>query len=833
MVKPFKFFNKPVLKVENLHPAEIGATGTKNYQGYYDEEYLQKIRDLDGIDLYDEMRRSDGQVKMLLSVIKNPILSASWGVESVDDSEEESEIAAFAEHILFNDIGYPDGTKSKTFRGFLKEALTMVEFGHSVFEIVHKVVLDHPRFGNYTGLADLSWRSPKTIYEWHVSRNGSLSHIRQMTATSPHVDVNIPAKFLLVLTNDLEGSNFQGISALRPIYGNHYRKTYYRKFQAMGIERCALGVPVGTIDDQLRNTSNFAEQFKSFKNMLKRYASNQDNYMVLEKGFSVSELKLSHDPEKVQMAIDGENIEMTKAFLANFMELGLNGSGSFALGTDLSDLFLSNLQGLADEIAECLNRKVLKNLIRAKYGEREHYPKIIVTAINDKAGKEFAEIIKLLIDAGAIKNSDRLENHIHKIYKLPDIVREQEASPDDAEDRPDLTQDSDSPQNPTLSSTESDSFPLPASVRKNAKTALKLLKSNKGAFLDLHEIERANQLSETQSITLDDLKRIAAYDRNRHKYKPEIKNDDGSPTQETLAWLAFGGDDGIEWAKETLKNYNIALAEKKKTPAEIQIERDSIELAKIFRENLKDNSKDFRKAILQSLDKKASRDVLFSLKMPNIKGYQKQIESFLIDVSDTAQKEVFKELSTSKKLASIKDLPKATQKRLLAEIALIAATHYADIERLSYFFLNGRIDTDQDSSAVVEELERLQVDHIDKSIYDVGALNAVSGAVNGVRNDVFQAPDVMEEIESFVFVNPDPKSPICKHLAGRVFSKEEYANSGFLPPLHHNCKSTIRAQTKGDKDNLPISPEGLSITAAGDDMDKIMKSKQFTECNHE
>ena len=53
--------------------------------------------------------------------------------------------------------------------------------------------------------------------------------------------------------------------------------------------------------------------------------------------------------------------------------------------------------------------------------------------------------------------------------------------------------------------------------------------------------------------------------------------------------------------------------------------------------------------------------------------------------------------------------------------------------------------------------------------------------------DTLPEPDVLDDIESFVFTNPAPVSAICQNLNGRVFSKEEYATTPYLPPLHHNC----------------------------------------------
>ena len=710
-------------KVDGLHPKEIGEVGTRNFAGQFDEEYLDKIQGLEGIDIYDQMRRSDAQVKMLLTVVKNPILSASWGIEPVDDSEEEKEIAAFAEHVMFNDIGYVDGSKEKTFRQFIREALTMIDFGHSVFEIVHKVRMDHPRFGNYVGLQDLAFRSQKTIEEWYISRNGSLDAIRQCTENDHSVDVTIEGKFLLVFSNELEGANYEGISALRSIYGNHYRKNIYRKLQAIGIERGASGVPMGEIDDEIRNSGNFNEQWTAFKKMLRSFAANNQNYIAMEKGFKVSELKISHDAEKVQAAINAENIEMTKAFLANFMELGMGsgGGGSFALGSDLSDIFLSSLQTLASEIAECLERKVLKKLIRAKFGEREVYPSIKIRGINDKAGKDLAEIVKMLMEAGVIRNSDRLEAHLSSLYKLPAVEREQEDdNNNDDGNEPDPEKDDEPPKTkekkPKSEPKDKEkipeekvkdneklhddfesqllaegqvSFNVPAKSKKNAKIALELHSKYSGLRADDLVICKTILNDE---LSLEQVRRLAAYNRHRASYRPEMKEDNGAPDKATLSWLARGGTDSIDWAISKVIEFDDKLSDailadqKKKTDAPEFIGRSSKELATRMREGLTESSEIFRQIILESLEEGHDRDTVFGLRMPDKTSYEVILTDYLVDISDKAQKAVLKEVNKEDaKLSDLEDLPSKTRARLLAEIALIAASHFEGIEKISYF----------------------------------------------------------------------------------------------------------------------------------------------------
>jgi hypothetical protein len=58
-----------------------GSSGTEIYSGYFSEEYLQKLRGTPGAKIYDEMRRSEAQIAMLMSAVINPIKAATWTVQ--------------------------------------------------------------------------------------------------------------------------------------------------------------------------------------------------------------------------------------------------------------------------------------------------------------------------------------------------------------------------------------------------------------------------------------------------------------------------------------------------------------------------------------------------------------------------------------------------------------------------------------------------------------------------------------------------------------------------------------------------------------------------------
>lgn len=60
--------------------------------------------------------------------------------------------------------------------------------------------------------------------------------------------------------------------------------------------------------------------------------------------------------------------------------------------------------------------------------------------------------------------------------------------------------------------------------------------------------QRANQLANREPISEDTISRMAAFERHRQNSKKELGDGCGR-----LMWLAWGGDEGIEWASRKLK----------------------------------------------------------------------------------------------------------------------------------------------------------------------------------------------------------------------------------------------------------------------------------------
>jgi len=97
----------------------------------------------------------------------------------------------------------------------------------------------------------------------------------------------------------------------------------------------------------------------------------------------------------------------------------------------------------------------------------------------------------------------------------------------------------------------------PDAASKNAAKALFWIKKygrdvvQAGTLIGL---ARANQLAKSEGVSLDTIKRMAAF--NRHRENSEISQEfKGTPWKDKgyVAWLMWGGDEGVDWAIRKLK----------------------------------------------------------------------------------------------------------------------------------------------------------------------------------------------------------------------------------------------------------------------------------------
>jgi len=96
----------------------------------------------------------------------------------------------------------------------------------------------------------------------------------------------------------------------------------------------------------------------------------------------------------------------------------------------------------------------------------------------------------------------------------------------------------------------------PEAAKENAKVALRWAEENGWGDCGTAVGKiRANQLANGEAITRDTIARMAGFERHRQNSDKELGDGCGR-----LMWLAWGGDEGIEWASRKLQQIDMRQA---------------------------------------------------------------------------------------------------------------------------------------------------------------------------------------------------------------------------------------------------------------------------------
>ncbi len=379
-----------------------GDSGTMRYSGFFYEEPNQLMRDWERIETIEQMRRMDGACKAALTAIKAPIMAVTWRVEG-----EDEKINAWVSDMLFDQLRRP-------WKDFVHESLNFFDFGFSIFEKIYE------KRGNYIALADMEPRIQHSILRFRMSTGAP--GITQVIKTDefPRAYAEVPAEKLLILTNEKEGDDITGQSVLRAAYKHYHFKDLFYKIQGIAAERHGVGTPVVHMPD------GYAKKDKAaIEEMLTNYRSNQKQYILLpSKEWEIEILtpKTNSHGNAIEDAIAHHNNMILLTVLATFLNLGGDGTGSFALSKDLSSFFLKTVEQKLEYWKSQFERQVIMPLVKMNFGKNAKIPKLKYTPLGDINFSEYATTLTQLNSAGLLMIDGKFKKWAAETFQLPEIT---------------------------------------------------------------------------------------------------------------------------------------------------------------------------------------------------------------------------------------------------------------------------------------------------------------------------------------------------------------------------------------------------------------------------
>lgn len=404
--------------------------GTNGYGSIFFEEFLPELRGIKGVHAYSEMADNDATIGAILYAIENLMIQCEFHIEQASDSAKDKEAAEFVESCM-NDM-------ERTWTDTLSEILSFMTYGWSYHEIVYKrrvgkttsPITNSKYNDGLIGWRKLPIRAQDTLEGWEYKDNTD-DLVGMTQVAPPNFDrVTIPVEKALHFRTRSRKDNPEGRSILRTAYRAYYFKKRLEEIEGYGMERDLAGfpvlyapadLPIWDDDEEMRQVLSRAEIIVS---SIRRDAREG---LVLPGGENGWKLELVSSGSRRQFdtnaIIDRYDKRIATSVLADFVMLGQQQVGSFALADNKTKIFSLAVGTYLDVICEVFNNQAIPRLIDINgdhFKGISDYPKMVHGDIEDKDLATFASFIKEMIGAGVIQPDEALEEEVRRVGGLPE-----------------------------------------------------------------------------------------------------------------------------------------------------------------------------------------------------------------------------------------------------------------------------------------------------------------------------------------------------------------------------------------------------------------------------
>jgi hypothetical protein len=410
---------------------EIGRYGQNRYGGIFYEEFLRELRGRKGVEVYKEFSENDDIAGAILFAIEMLMRQVEWSVQKASASAADVEAAEFVFSCM-NDM-------DETWTDFISEALSFLTFGWSYHEIVYK-----RRMGNthnstsstsikskfddaLIGWRKLPIRSQDTLWEWKYDGHDNLLGLIQ-TAPPTYEQVFIPIEKAIHFKTKSRKGNPEGRSVLRNAYRCWYFKRRIQEIEGIGIERDLAGLPMliapeGT-DIWDDTDPDMTAALAKAERIVRSVRRDEREGIVLGNGWNFQLLSTGGRRQfDTNSIIERYDNRIAMTVLADFVLLGHEKVGSFALSSDKTELFGIALGAFLDLICEVFNKQAISRLIDINgdhFKGITGYPELIHGDIETQDLGKLGAFVKDMVGIGAITPDEPMEDYLRMTADLPE-----------------------------------------------------------------------------------------------------------------------------------------------------------------------------------------------------------------------------------------------------------------------------------------------------------------------------------------------------------------------------------------------------------------------------
>lgn len=405
---------------------EIGRVGQRRYGGIFYEEFLSELRGRKGAEVFTEMSNNDETIGAILFAIEMLVRQASWNVEPGGSTAKDREAAEFVKSCM-DDM-------QQTWIDTISEILSFLTYGWSFHEIVYKRRMGRTKDNRTSSKYDdglIGWmklpiRSQETLYQWEYDDQDNLIGMTQMPPPDFGL-ITIPMNKAMLFRTRSRKDNPEGRSILRTAYRSWYFKRRIQEIEGIGIERDLAGLPVITTPEGMDIWDKDDEDMNAIRAgleaMVKNIRRDSTEGLVLPFGYTFELTSTGGSRQfDTNSIIARYDTKISQTVLADFIQLGHESVGSFALSSDKTNLFSMAICAFLDIICQTFNSQGIPALIDINgdhFAGVTDYPRLTHGDIEDVDLATVATFIKDMTSIGVIIPDESLEDYVRQLGKLP------------------------------------------------------------------------------------------------------------------------------------------------------------------------------------------------------------------------------------------------------------------------------------------------------------------------------------------------------------------------------------------------------------------------------
>ena len=405
---------------------EIGRVGQRRYGGIFYEEFLSELRGRKGAEVFTEMSNNDETIGAILFAIEMLVRQASWNVEPGGSTAKDREAAEFVNSCM-DDM-------QQTWIDTISEILSFLTYGWSFHEIVYKRRMGRTKDNRTSSKYDdglIGWmklpiRSQETLYQWEYDDQDNLIGMTQMPPPDFGL-ITIPMNKAMLFRTRSRKDNPEGRSILRTAYRSWYFKRRIQEIEGIGIERDLAGLPVITTPEGMDIWDKDDEDMNAIRAgleaMVKNIRRDSTEGLVLPFGYAFELTSTGGSRQfDTNSIIARYDTKISQTVLADFIQLGHESVGSFALSSDKTNLFSMAICAFLDIICQTFNSQGIPALIDINgdhFAGVTDYPRLTHGDIEDVDLATVATFIKDMTSIGVIIPDESLEDYVRQLGKLP------------------------------------------------------------------------------------------------------------------------------------------------------------------------------------------------------------------------------------------------------------------------------------------------------------------------------------------------------------------------------------------------------------------------------